>query len=160
MKLHDIEWDSSNNQSLYDMIPTQELDVRDDDDAVVLEKSCAPSKPAKKLTKREQELASIEEFLRQKRERERLSPTPPPETKEVTVRTIGRRFGQGRPRKHVMKEVTFVQLENGDLRLAGRGRPSAKLQRVKIKLHYRWAQRLSQNSTYSADEVENMKTSP
>lgn len=148
-------------KSLYDMIPSQELEVEEQDGPrFQTSLAVAAENAAENMTQREQELASIEEFLRAKKERERLFPHLKEEEKKPTPRQILKRFGQGRPRKHTMKEVTFIQLEKNKYRLAGRGRPSASRPRMKIKLHYRWAQRLSQNSSYTSDELEKMKLEP
>tara|TARA_R110000824_G_scaffold8737_5_gene39692 strand:- start:7615 stop:8046 length:432 start_codon:yes stop_codon:yes gene_type:complete len=93
----------------------------------------------------EQMRLMIEAFVKKKRAYEAANPRPPEEQpRETMVKTIspwrgtssGRNFssGGGRPRRRYTKTVTMVKASNDGkiLRLAGRGRPKAGVERLKI----------------------------
>jgi hypothetical protein len=148
----------SATESMFDMIPDDELDVS------TLESEQATETPEETMQReyvtkdmtREDELKAVEDFLVAKRQYELENP-PPPVTEKTEVKKTKKvnSLRAGRPRKSFSKMVTFVKLESDEYKLAGRGRPG-KNPRVQVKVHYTWNKSLTTGVLYKESDLKRM----
>ena len=150
-----ISFDSNSGlkvqESLFDLIPNAELNLDTLKDA----KDAKPSQEEidEELSERAQELSDIELFLKNRKEN-------PPVVEEVAaeepVKKVKRGFSSGRPRKTFMKEISFIQLDNGKYKLSGRGRPNPNQKRTKVTVHFSWLKSLSPQRFYTKKDINKM----
>ena len=76
----------------------------------------------------------IEEFLVEKRKRIAAGLEPPMDVNRPIQIPKRRSPSKGRPRTSFEKEVTMLRMQNGCYKKAGRGRPGAGQERVKLKV--------------------------
>jgi len=140
-------------ETLFDMIPSQELNLDTLKDA----KDAKPSQDEidEELEERRVELDTIAAFLANKKKQEALNPKQ--EVAEAPKKKVQKRgYSSGRPRKSFVKVVTFTKLDDGSFKLSGRGRPSPDQKRVKVSVHFSWTKTLTPNESYSKKELAKM----
>ena len=151
-----ISFDSNSGlkvqESLFDLIPNAELNLE-------TLKNDADAKPSQEeideeLSERQQELNEIEVFLKNKKKN---APTVVEEkVAEEPKKKVKRGFSSGRPRKSFMKEISFIQLDNGKYKLSGRGRPNPNQKRTKVTVHFSWLKSLSPQRFYTKKDINKM----
>jgi hypothetical protein len=140
-------------ETLFDMIPSQELNLDTLKDA----KDAKPSQDEidEELEERRVELDTIAAFIANKKKQALLNPKQ--EVVEAPKKKVQKRgFSSGRPRKSFVKVVTFTKLDDGSFKLSGRGRPSPDQKRVKVSVHFSWTKTLTPNESYSKKELSKM----
>tara|TARA_R110002051_G_scaffold29119_1_gene68276 strand:- start:147 stop:623 length:477 start_codon:yes stop_codon:yes gene_type:complete len=151
-----ISFDSNSGlkvqESLFDLIPNAELNL----DTLKHAKDAKPSQDEidEELSpERRQELDDIEVFLLHKKKN---APAVEEKVVEIPKKKVKRGFSSGRPRKSFMKEVSFIQLDNGKYKLSGRGRPNPSQKRTKVTVHFSWVKSLSPQRFYTKKDISKM----
>ena len=133
-------------ESLFDLIPEAELNLDTLKDA----KDAKPSQEEveEELSERQQEL-----FLKNKKKN---APVVEEKVAEAPKKKTKKGFSTGRPRKSFVKEISFVQLDNGKYKLSGRGRPSPTQKRTKVTVHFSWVKSLTPHELYTKKQLSKM----
>ena len=136
-----ISFDSNSGlkvqESLFDLIPNAELNL----DTLKHAKDAKPSQD------------DIEVFLLHKKKN---APAVEEKVVEIPKKKVKRGFSSGRPRKSFMKEVSFIQLDNGKYKLSGRGSPNPSQKRTKVTVHFSWVKSLSPQRFYTKKDISKM----
>ena len=138
-------------ESLFDLIPDVELNL----DTLKNDKDAKPSQEEidEELSERQLELNDINLFMKNRKDNPSVVIT---KVVEEPKKKTQKGCSTGRPRKSFLKEISFIQLDDGKYKLSGRGRPSPSQKRTKVTVHFSWVKTLSPQQFYTKKQIAKM----